>query len=87
MNFDILNEQGVTEILLALLENEEISIGELLGKISVSRWRFSILKPQLIASGLVTETRGEMNRKNLRLTEKGKLVAQKLLEIKKILET
>ena len=85
MSADLLGEQNVADILLGLLEYGELSIGELIRKVGVSRWRFSILKPQLINQNLIEENRTDM-KKMIKLTKKGKEVALALKKAREALE-
>ena len=84
MSADLLGEQNVADILLGLLEYGELSIGELIRKVGVSRWRFSILKPQLINQNLIEENRTDM-KKMIKLTDKGKEVALALKKAREAL--
>ena len=86
---DILKESGVQEVLLLLLEHNEFSTGELmeaLRKEGVSKWRFSIIKPQILNAGLIQERKEGINRKILSLTKKGKEVALALKKAREALE-
>ena len=88
---DLLNEKGVPEILLTLLEasnnGEELNQSELLERLqSISLWVFNRLYPQLRGAGLIQEKRGAYNRKILRLTKKGEEVAKALKRAREALE-
>ena len=87
MSDDLLNERGVTEILLTLLEKQqegsEVSQSELVNELeSISMWIFNRLLPQLRAAGLVNQKRGKYRRKIISLTDKGIEVATGLKQVK-----
>lgn len=85
-----LEQNGSLEILLLLLEKENIKITEILAYLREQRIgqssMYSALK-QLKHATLIDETISVYPKLRLiRLTPKGRRVAQKILEIKKILE-
>ncbi|MFQ5980317.1 MAG: hypothetical protein ACE5OZ_19450 [Candidatus Heimdallarchaeota archaeon] len=87
MSDDLLNEKGVAEILITLLEKKqddsEISQSELVDQLeSISMWIFNRLLPQLKAAGLVRQKRGKYRRKLILLTDKGTEVAVALKQVK-----
>ncbi len=86
MSEDILSEKGVAEILITLLENPGINQTQLEEKSGLSNWKVLKLVPRLKDNGLISERRGEYNRKLLTLTERGEEVARALKKAKDALK-
>ena len=82
----LLNEYGVAEILITLLDNPGIYQGELEEKVTISRYKIINLIQRLVDNNLVVEERGKFARKYLRLTEKGEEVAKALKKAREALE-
>lgn len=76
----LLGREGVSTILICLLDNEGVSQQELQQLTKIGRQKTSRLLELLEVGGLVQVVRSVRNTKDVRLTRKGKEVATPLKE-------
>ena len=88
LKIGVLEQKAAIHMLIALLERGRMTTMDMVMSLPFSQSAIYTAKSQLTEAGLIVEEeQQEFPRAKIhRLTEKGRLVAQKLLEIEKILE-
>ena len=88
LKISVLEQKASIHILLALREYEKLTVSELIRIVPYTQNAVYTAKTKLIEAGLIKEEKKEIFPFTIvhSLTPKGRKVAEKLLEIEKILE-